>query len=81
MKNRHETYRGTAKIKMDLAGFLADGQEIEEALYDLYGSDEESEVRSSPLPKAEILDLETDWDERAEIAEMSDFAERGLRIF
>ena len=81
MKNRHETYRGTAKIKLDLSDFLADGQEIEEALYDLYGSDEESEVRSSPLPKAEILDLETDWDERAEIAEMSDFAERGLRIF
>ena len=81
MKNRHETYRGTAKIKLDLSDFLADGQEIEEALCDLYGSDEESEVRSSPLPKAEILDLETDWNELAEIAEMSDFAERGLRIF
>ena len=81
MKNRHETYRGTAKIKLDLSDFLADGQEIEEALYDLYGTDEESVVSSSSLPKAEILDLETDWDERAEIAEMSDFAERGLRIF
>ena len=64
MKNRHETYRGTAKIKMDLAGFIADGQEVEEALYDLYGSD--------PEPN---------WDNLAEIAEMSDFAERGLRIF
>ena len=86
MKNRHETYRGTAKKKLDLSDFLADGQEVEEALYDLYGSDEESEVRSGPLPKAEILDLdwhmpEINWDERAEIAEMSDFAERGLRIF
>ena len=81
MKNRHETYRGTAKIKLDLSDFLADGQEIEEALCDLYGSDEESEVSSSSLPKAEILDLETDWNELAEIAEMSDFAERGLRIF
>ena len=81
MKNRHETYRGTAKIKLDLSDFLADGQEIEEALYDLYGTDEESVVSSSSLPKAEILDLETDWNELAEIAEMSDFAERGLRIF
>tara|TARA_Y100001949_G_scaffold107210_1_gene90517 strand:- start:125 stop:319 length:195 start_codon:yes stop_codon:yes gene_type:complete len=64
MKNRHETYRGTAKKKLDLSDFLADGQEVEEALYDLYGSD--------PEPN---------WDNLAEIAEMSDFAERGLRIF
>ena len=81
MKKRHETRRGIEIKNLDLSGFLADGQEVEEALYDLYGSDEESEVSSSSLPKAEILDLETDWNELAEIAEMSDFAERGLRIF
>ena len=63
MKNRHETYRGTAKIKLDLSDFLADGQEIEEALSELYSHEE------------------PEWDNLAEIAEMSDFAERGLRIF
>ena len=64
MKNRHETRRGIEIKKLDLSDFLADGQEVEEALYDLYGSD--------PEPN---------WDNLAEIAEMSDFAERGLRIF
>ena len=63
MKNRHETYRGTAKKKLDLSDFLADGQEIEEALSELYSHEE------------------PDWDQLGEIAEMSDFAERGLRIF
>ena len=63
MKNRHETYRGTAIKKRHQAVFIADGQELEEALSELYSHEE------------------PEWDNLAEIAEMSDFAERGLRIF
>ena len=63
MKNRHETYRGTAKIKLDLSDFLADGQELEEALSELYSHEE------------------PEWDKLAEIAEMEDFAERGLGLY
>jgi len=63
MKNRHETYRGIAKKKLDLSDYLADGQELEEALSELYSHEE------------------PDWDKLAEIAEMEDFAERGLKIF
>jgi len=63
MKNRHETYRGIAKKKLDLSDYLADGQELEEALSELYNHEE------------------PDWDKLAEIAEMEDFAERGLKIF
>ena len=63
MKKRHETRRGIEIKKLDLSDFLADGQEIEEALSELYSHEE------------------PDWDQLADIAEMSDFAERGLRIF
>ena len=63
MKNRHETRRGIEIKKLDLSDFLADGQELDEALSELYSHEE------------------PEWDKLAEIAEMSDFAERGLRIF
>ena len=63
MKNRHETRRGIEIKKLDLSDFLADGQELDEALSELYSHEE---------PECDNL---------AEIAEMSDFAERGLRIF
>ena len=63
MKNRHETRRGIEIKKLDLGDFLADGQELDEALSELYSHEE------------------PDWDKLAEIAEMEDFAERGLRIF
>ena len=63
MKNRHETRRGIEIKKLDLSDFLADGQELEEALSELYSHEE------------------PEWDKLAEIAEMEDFAERGLRIF
>ena len=63
MKNRHETRRGIEIKKLDLSDFLADGQELDEALSELYSHEE------------------PDWDKLAEIAEMEDFAERGLRIF
>ena len=63
MKNRHETRRGIEIKKLDLSDFLADGQELDEALSELYSHEE------------------PDWDKLAEIAEMEDFAERGLKIF
>ena len=63
MKNRHETRRGIEIKKLDLGDFLADGQELEEALSELYSHEE------------------PDWDKLAEIAEMEDFAERGLGLF
>ena len=63
MKNRHETRRGIEIKKLDLGDFLADGQELDEALSELYSHEE------------------PDWDKLAEIAEMEDFAERGLKIF
>ena len=63
MKNRHETRRGIEIKKLDLSDFLADGQELDEALSELYSH------------------VEPEWDNLADIAEMSDFAERGLRIF
>ena len=64
MKNRHETRKGIVYKNRHHAKLLVDEIEVEEALYDLYGSD--------PEPN---------WDNLAEISEMSDFAERGLRIF
>ena len=72
MKNRHETYRGIAKKKLDLSDYLADGQELEEAL-----SEMSERARYRYLNSYD----EPNWDELAEIAEMEDFAERGLRIF
>ena len=63
MKKRHETRRGIEIKKLDLSDYLADGQELEEALSELYNHEE------------------PDWDKLAEIAEMEDFAERGLKIF
>ena len=63
MKNRHETYRGTAIKKRHQAVLIADEIEVKEAL-DL----------DWHMP-------EINWDELAEIAEMQNFAERGLRLF
>ena len=63
MKKRHETRRGIEIKKLDLSDFLADGQELEEALSELYSHEEPN------------------WNELAEISEMQNFAERGLRIF
>ena len=69
MKNRHETYRGIAKKKLLLSDVLADDQEIEEVL---------SERSNDPFG---ILQDEPDWDELGRIAEMEDFAERGLGLY
>ena len=63
MKKRHETRRGIEIKKLDLSDYLADGQELEEALSELYSHEE------------------PDWDKLAEIAEMEDFAERGLGLY
>ena len=63
MKKRHETRRGIEIKNLDLGDFLADGQELDEALSELYSHEE------------------PDWDKLAEIAEMEDFAERGLGLF
>ena len=65
MKNRHETRRGIVYKNRHHAELLADELEVEEAL---------------TRRLDQILD-EPDYDELAEIAEMSDFAQRGLRIF
>ena len=65
MKNRHETRRGIVYKNRHHAELLADEQEVEEAL---------------TRRLDQILD-EPDYDELAEIAEMQDFAQRGLRIF
>ena len=40
MKNRHETRRGIEIKKLDLSDFLADGQELDEALSELYSHEE-----------------------------------------
>ena len=65
MKNRHETRRGIVYKNRHHADLLADELEVEEAL---------------TRRLDQILD-EPDYDELAEIAEMQDFAQRGLRIF
>jgi len=65
MKNRHETRRGIVYKNRHHAELLADELEVEEAL---------------TRRLDQILD-EPDYDELAEIAEMQDFAQRGLRIF
>ena len=67
MKKRHETYRGTAIKKRHHAKLLVDEIEVEEALTEALNLDWH-------MP-------EINWDELAEIAEMQNFAERGLRIF
>ena len=65
MKNRHETRRGIVYKNRHHAELLADELEVEETL---------------TRRLDQILD-EPDYDELAEIAEMQDFAQRGLRIF
>ena len=65
MKKRHETRRGIVYKNRHHAELLADELEVEEAL---------------TRRLDQILD-EPDYDELAEIAEMQDFAQRGLRIF
>ena len=65
MKKRHETRKGIVYKNRHHAELLADELEVEEAL---------------TRRLDQILD-EPDYDELAEIAEMADFAERGLRIF
>ena len=65
MKNRHETRRGIVYKNRHHAELLADELEVEEAL---------------TRRLDQILD-EPDYDELAEIAEMQDFAQLGLRIF
>ena len=65
MKNRHETRRGIVYKNRHHEKLLADELEVEEAL---------------TRRLDQILD-EPDYDELAEIAEMQDFAQRGLRIF
>ena len=72
MKNRHETRRGIEIKKLDLGDFLADGQELDEAL-----SEMSERARYRYLNSYD----EPNWDELAEIAEMEDFAERGLGLF
>ena len=74
MKNRHETYRGIAKKKLDLSDFLADGHEIKEALSEFY--DHRMFWINDPFETDE-----PDWDELGRIAEMEDFAERGLGLY
>ena len=65
MKKRHETRRGIVYKNRHHAELLADELEVEETL---------------TRRLDQILD-EPDYDELAEIAEMQDFAQRGLRIF
>ena len=65
MKKRHETRRVIVYKQRWDEKEIADELEVDEALSDLDTPDED----------------EPNWDELAEIAEMADFAERGLRIF
>ena len=77
MKNRHETYRGIAKKKLLLSDILADGHEIEEALSEMSKRyDERMFWVNDPFETDE-----PDWDELGRIAEMEDFAERGLGLY
>ena len=63
MKNRHETRRGIVYKNRHHAELLADELEVELEV-------EEALTRRLDEP---------DYDELAEIAEMADFAQRGLR--
>ena len=82
MKNRHETYRGIAKKKLLLSDFLADGQEIEEALSEMSKRyDERMFWGNDPSATPVSDEAEPDWDELGRIAEMEDFAERGLGLY
>ena len=91
MKNRHETYRGIAKKKLDLSDFLADGQEVDEALSELYDhrmfwvNDPFETFATQVTPGSGVTTVsdedEPDWDELGRIAEMEDFAERGLGLY
>ena len=67
MKKRHETRRGIVYKNRHHAKLLVDEIEVEEALTEALNLDWH-------MP-------EINWDELAEIAEMQNFAERGLRIF
>ena len=67
MKNRHETRRGIVYKNRHHAKLLVDEIEVEEALTEALNLDWH-------MP-------EINWDELAEIAEMQNFSERGLRIF
>ena len=67
MKNRHETRKGIVYKNRHHAKLLVDEIEVEEALTEALNLDWH-------MP-------EINWDELAEIAEMQDFAQRGLRIF
>tara|TARA_R110002020_G_C16097587_1_gene758413 strand:+ start:466 stop:669 length:204 start_codon:yes stop_codon:yes gene_type:complete len=67
MKNRHETRKGIVYKNRHHAKLLVDEIEVEEALTEALNLDWH-------MP-------EINWDELAEIAEMQDFAQRGLRVF
>ena len=82
MKNRHETYRGIAKKKLLLSDILADGHEIEEALSEMSKRyDERMFWVNDPFATPVSDEDEPDWDELGRIAEMEDFAERGLGLY
>ena len=67
MKNRHETRKGIVYKNRHHAKLLVDEIKVEEALTEALNLDWH-------MP-------EINWDELAEIAEMQDFAQRGLRVF
>ena len=67
MKKRHETRKGIVYKNRHHAELLADEIKVEEAL---------TEALNLDWHRPEI-----NWDELAEIAEMQNFAERGLSIF
>ena len=67
MKKRHETRKGIVYKNRHHAELLADEIKVEEALTEALNLDWH-------MP-------EPNWDELAEIAEMQDFAQRGLRVF
>jgi len=70
MKKRHETRRGIVYKNRHHEKLLVAEIEVEEALTEAL----EKDWHMPPL-------AEPNYDELAEIAEMQDFAQRGLRIF